>query len=79
MVMTSNSDSLRRLKKKLMSRYAMINMEEEGVVLGMAMTSNRKQDTLMVSQQPYVASILERYEKQDCNGVSAHQGRGKTI
>lgn len=53
-----------------MTKYAMTDMGEAGLVLGMTVTRDLTQGTLTISQASYVNSILERYGMSSCNSVS---------
>ena len=61
---------LKQLKGALMTKYAMTDMGEAGIVLGMTVTRDLGQGTLTISQASYVSSILERYGMSTCNPVS---------
>lgn len=60
---------LRRLKIDLMARYAMTDLSEAGLVLGMTVIRDLKRGTLTTSQVNYVMAILERYVMLECNSV----------
>lgn len=48
----------------------MTDMGDASIVHGMTVNRDLNRGTLTISQEPYVGSILERYEVSSCNPVS---------
>ncbi len=65
----NNPGVVKRLKKALMDRFAMTDMGEVSLILGMSVTRNYEKGTLTITQKDYVHNILERYGMLDCNSV----------
>ena len=58
---------LERIKRKLMGRFLMTDMEDMLLVFGMEVTCDRTKGTVTITQENYVKSLLERYGMGDCN------------
>ena len=52
---------LERIKRKLMGRFSMTDMEDVLLVFGMEVTRDRTKGTVTITQENYVKSLLERY------------------
>ena len=58
---------LGRIKWKLMGRFSMTDMGDASLVLGMEVTRGRTKETVAITQENYVKSLLERYGTGNCN------------
>ena len=52
-----------------MGRFSMTDMRDVSLVLGMAVTRDRTKETVTITQESYVKSLLERYGIGNCNPV----------
>ena len=58
-------EAVKRLKKALVDRFAMTDMGEVSLILGMNVTKNYKEGTLTTTRKDYVQNIPERYGMPD--------------
>ncbi|KAM1632105.1 hypothetical protein ACFX2K_020035 [Malus domestica] len=65
---STNLTLLHETKLFLSNRFEMKDMGEASYVLGIEITSDRKNKILGLSQKAYVERVLKRFEMQDCNG-----------
>ena len=69
-LITGKDESVvRHLKKALTDRFAMSDMGEVSLILGMTVTRDYDQGTLSITQKDYVENILERFGMEECNPV----------
>ena len=62
-----SEEVVKRLKKALMDRFAMTDMGEVSLILGMAVTRDYDAGTLTITQKDYVKNILERFGMLNSN------------
>ena len=58
------------MKKNLKREYKMVDLGELRQFLGLQVQRNRPGRKLFIHQRPYVEKILERFQMQDCKGLS---------
>ena len=54
------------IKRKLMNKFNIKDMDDISLVLGMHVTRDRENGTLTISQEKYTKSILDRFGMADC-------------
>ena len=69
---------LKMLKVTPMSRFATTDMRDISFMLGMQVTPNRENGTLIIPQANYTSSALEKYGTGDCKLVNT-PGAGKCL
>ena len=69
---------LGKLKKQLMDRLEMTDLEDVSKVLGMNVMRDRENRTITIDQKEYTENILERYGMTNCN-VALTPGVGQEI
>ena len=69
---------LKMLKEKLMSRFAITDMGDISLILGMQVTRNRENGMLTISQANCTRSVLEKYGMGECKPVNT-PGAGKEL
>lgn len=60
---------VKQLKKAITDRFAMTDMGEVSLILGMTVTRDYETGTLSITQKNYVNNIIERFGMEDCNPV----------
>ena len=60
---------LKDLKTQLMDRFAMTDMGDVSMVLGMQTTRDKEANNLTISQEQYAKSVLARFGMAECNPV----------
>ena len=65
----SNTEIIQTLKKALMERFAMKDMSNVSLILGMPIARDRAEGRLKISQEKFVTSILQRFGMSECNPV----------
>ena len=58
------------MKAKLSEKYQMTDLGLVHQFLGIQIERNCQKCTLWMHQQPYIESILKRFQMDNCNGVS---------
>ena len=59
---------LDKLKKQLMNRFAMFNMDIVSRILGvMNVTRDREKGAIIISQKDYAEDVVQRYGMEGCN------------
>ena len=69
---------LGRIKQKFMSRFSMMDMGDVSLVLGMGVTCDREKGAVIITQEKYTKSLLERYGMANCNSTYT-PGVGKEL
>ena len=64
-----NLGVIKRLKKALMGCFAITDMGEVSLTLGLNVTGNYEEGTLTTTQKDYVQNVLERHGMLDSNSV----------
>ena len=65
-----DQDLVKKKKKELTDRFEMTDMGEVKRILGIEVQRDYEHGTMAISQEHYVATILERFEMQEANPVS---------
>ena len=78
LIIGNDEKIVKQLKKALTNRFAVTDMGEVSLILGMKVTRHYRQGTLSICQVDYVNSILERFGMKDCNPVHS-PGYGSEI
>ena len=66
----ANQKVVQRLEKALMDLFAMTDMDEVSLILGMSVCRDYDNITLTISQADYLQSVLKRFGKLQCNRVN---------
>ena len=61
LLLGNNKQLLGKLKKQLMNRFEMTNLGDVSKVLGMNVTRDRENGTIIIDQKGYTEDIVERY------------------
>jgi hypothetical protein len=75
LVAGSNMKDINVLKKKLSNSFAMKDLGAVKKILGMRITTNRKNRKLTLSQGEYIEKVLERFRMQNAKTVSTPLAR----
>ena len=65
LVLTSNTDELKKLKLELEEKFKMTDMGDVEWYCAMKVTRDRDKGIIMLSQQPYIEAILDKYKLSD--------------
>jgi len=63
-------NTIKRDKEALKQRYEMMDLGELNWILGICVTHNRQKGTISLSQEKFVAKVLERFEKMGLHLIS---------
>ena len=69
LLLGGNTPLLKDLKMQLMNRFAMNDIGDVSMVLGMQIIRDREAKTLTISQEHYTKSVLARVGMAECNPV----------
>ncbi|KAL9266778.1 Retrovirus-related Pol polyprotein from transposon TNT 1-94-like protein, partial [Drosera capensis] len=76
LVAGSDMDEINRLKKQLSEEFEMKDLGASKQILGMSISRNRSEGSLILSQEKYIGKVLERFSMQDakatCTPLGAH-------
>ena len=75
----NNLDFLKAEKSKISGRFEMDDRGEISSILGMAVTRDRKNRTLTISQKVYLEEVLARFGMQNCKPISTPLETGKNF
>ena len=71
LLLDANTQLLGKLKKKLMGRLEMTDMDDVSRVLGMNVTRNHEEGTITINQKEYTEDIVQRYGMRGCTTAYA--------
>ena len=74
----ANEKVVLRLRKALMDRFALTNMGEVRLILGMSVTTDSDKGNLTKCQEGYLRKVLKRFGMLDYNRLNTH-GHGPWI
>ncbi|KAL9271103.1 Retrovirus-related Pol polyprotein from transposon TNT 1-94-like protein [Drosera capensis] len=76
LVAGSDMEEINRLKEQLFEEFEMKDFGASKQILGMSISSNRSEGSLILSQEKYIGKMLERFSMQDakatCTPLGAH-------
>ncbi|KAL9274475.1 Retrovirus-related Pol polyprotein from transposon TNT 1-94-like protein, partial [Drosera capensis] len=76
LVAGSDVEEINRLKKQLSEEFEMKDLGASKQILGMSISRNRSEGSLILSQEKYIGKVLERFSMHDakatCTPLGAH-------
>ena len=69
--LSSSKSLLNKLKKKLMDRFEIFDIDGVSRILGMNVTRDREKGTITISQKDYTEDVVQRYGMEGCNPAYA--------
>ena len=70
MLVSNDMKLLLKIKRNLVGRFVMKDLEEIHYILGVQILRNRKIRKIYLSQQKYVENVLERFGMKDCKPLA---------
>ena len=67
MFLSASKSLLNILKKRLMDRFEMYDMNDVLRILGMKITRDREKEAITISQKKYTKDVVQRYDMKGCN------------
>ena len=67
LLISKSTNTMRKLKKMLMSEFKCKDLGEVHYLLGLKITRNRNERQLFISQETYTKSVLEKFGMASCN------------
>nr|KYP76530.1 Retrovirus-related Pol polyprotein from transposon TNT 1-94 [Cajanus cajan]KYP76536.1 Retrovirus-related Pol polyprotein from transposon TNT 1-94 [Cajanus cajan] len=74
LVAGSNMDEINRLKTQLSEEFEMKDLGATKQILGMNISRNRSEGSLILFQEKYIGKLLEKFSMQDAKIVSTPLG-----
>ncbi|KAL9250580.1 Retrovirus-related Pol polyprotein from transposon TNT 1-94-like protein [Drosera capensis] len=74
LVACSDMDEINRLKKQLSEEFEMKDLGASKQILGMSISRNRSEGSLILSQEKYIGKVLERFSMQDAKATCTPLG-----
>jgi hypothetical protein len=67
LLVSKDTDTMKKMKKMLMSEFKCKDLGEVHYLLGLKITRNRSERQLFISQETYTKSVLEKFGMANCN------------